>query len=103
MPRVLLALLVVGLTVYALVDCIRTDAAHVRRLPKALWVLVIVLIVLIGPLAWLVAGRGRPAARSALPEPPRPVAPDDDPGFLRDLDLERWRREHGDGDDPPRA
>lgn len=104
MLRALLALLVVGVTVYALVDCIRTDTAQVRQLPKPAWLLVIVLFVLIGPLAWLLVGRERPPPRAHRAEPLRPAAPDDDPEFLRDLDLERWQREQRDnGDDPPRA
>jgi len=28
---------------------------------------------------------------TAPPRPPRPVAPDDDPTFLRDLDEQMWR------------
>ncbi len=107
MPRVLLALLVVGLAVYALVDWSRTDAARVRLLPKLLWLLVIVLVALFGPLAWLLVGRDRGAGRARPVEPPRPMAPDDDPDFLRDLDIERWREERGDGDadgdDPQRV
>ena len=108
MPRVLFALLVVGLAVYALIDCARTDATRVRLLPKTLWMLVIVLVLLLGPLAWLLGGRDRGAGRAAPSGPQRPVAPDDDPDFLRDLDIERWRREErgdpdGDGDDPQRV
>ena len=107
MLRVLFALLVVGLAVYALVDWARTDPARVRVLPKMLWLLVIAFVLLLGPLAWLLVGRDRGAGRSGPVQPPRPVAPDDDPDFLRDLDIDRWRRERGDedagGDDPQRV
>ena len=87
--RVVLVLVVVGVTVYALVDCSRSDAQDVRLLPKPLWFLAVLLLPLVGGLLWLVAGRplDGPKAPAA-----RPVAPDDDPEFLRRLDLERRRR-----------
>lgn len=90
--RYLGLLLVFGLTLYALIDCIRTDDSEVKGLPKVLWVVVIVLIGLIGPIAWLVAGRDRRFRPPARPRPAGPVAPDDDPAFLREIDLERRRR-----------
>lgn len=42
-------------------------------------------------------GDGGPPRR-----PPRPVAPDDDPGFLRDLDDQMWRERH-EGSDPDKT
>jgi len=88
MLRVVAVLLVVGVMVYAFVDCVRADARDLRGLPRPAWLLVI-LVPLVGALAYLVAGRpvhttDEPAAR--------PLAPDDDPEFLRRLDLERRRR-----------
>jgi hypothetical protein len=87
--RVLLALITVGITIYAFVDCFRCTDEEVRTLPRPLWMLV-TLIPLVGGLAWLVSGRpavGRPVGR-----PVRPLAPDDDPDFLQSLD--RSFREH---------
>src|SRR4051794_18687855 len=86
--RVVLVLVVVGVMVYALVDCWRSDAQDVRLLPRSVWFLV-VLVPLVGGVMWLVAGQPRdePARPAA-----RPLAPDDDPEFLRRLDLERRRR-----------
>ncbi|MGN6243032.1 MAG: PLDc N-terminal domain-containing protein [Motilibacteraceae bacterium] len=111
------------LFVFALVDCIQTDESLVRNLPKAAWVLLIVLVPLVGSIAWLAAGRpaaeqrnqGRrqvawPAtATSGFPEYERPgsgrsgyiraaVAPDDDPEFLRTLGAEQRRHEQMLGD-----
>jgi hypothetical protein len=89
MLRVVLVLVVIGVTVYAVVDCSRSDAQDVRLLPKPLWFLAVLLLPPAGGLLWLVAGRpvdGPQAPRA------RPVAPDDDPEFLRRLDLERRRR-----------
>jgi hypothetical protein len=92
MLRVLLYALPLILAIYALVDLVQTDDDDVQGLPKLAWVALIVLIWIIGPIAWLVAGkRGRRlalpgrAARSAGPPPGRPLAPDDDPDFLRGL------------------
>jgi hypothetical protein len=82
---VLYGLVSLGLLVYALVDLVSTPASAVRTLPKALWFLV-VLPPLFGPAAWLLAGRPR-RGRGAQPAAPpaRPVAPDDDEDFLREL------------------
>jgi hypothetical protein len=91
-------LLVIGamvLVVYALLDCLRRPGDQVRGLPKVAWVAVILLLPVIGALAWLLAGRGRgPAGPPRRPE--RPVAPDDDPDFLWRLEQERRRREKRD-------
>ena len=43
-------------------------------------------------------GSGRPAPRPKPSEPPRPVAPDDDPDFLRDLDRKKRHRHQDDPD-----
>ena len=90
--RYLVVLLALGLTVYALIDCVRTDGAQVKAMPKALWIAVIVIVTVIGPIAWLLAGRDRGNSAKARPAPTGPVAPDDDPAFLRELDLQRRRR-----------
>lgn len=58
-------------------------------------VLVVVFALVVYALIRLLQGRdgdsGRPAAR-----PPRPVAPDDDAAFLRDLDRKRRQRDDSD-------
>ena len=77
------------LLVYAVVDLTRTPGAQVRTLPKPLWFLVLLLPVL-GPVAWLLAGRPKPGTPRAVPRvlPPDtgPArAPDDDEAFLRSL------------------
>ncbi|HET8615195.1 MAG TPA: PLD nuclease N-terminal domain-containing protein [Actinomycetales bacterium] len=88
------------LLVYCLVDCIQSDPADVRTLPKPIWVLLIIVLPLFGGIGWLLAGkpeRGAAAARqvswpstrtSGFPEHERPAppkGPDDDPDFLRSL------------------
>jgi hypothetical protein len=84
MPKLLigLGLALVILTVYTLVDCAVFDRKRIRGLPRWVWIFVIVLVPLIGPLLWLLVGHGRstPTSRSF-----RSVAPDDDLDFLRGL------------------
>jgi hypothetical protein len=97
MLRLLPVLLVLGLALLALIDCLARDGDEIRGLPKLLWVFVILLFPLLGSLAWFIAGRPREATGwgyggatgRTRPAPPRPVAPDDDPEFLRGLNKRR--------------
>ncbi|MFI5824568.1 PLD nuclease N-terminal domain-containing protein [Streptomyces rishiriensis] len=102
MLRYLPFLLVLALWIYAFVDCLNTPEEEVRGLPKVVWVIVILLFgeVLVGPVAWLVAGRARhaPAGGAASAGSPRTrqtewVAPDDNPEFLKSLENEKARSE----------
>ena len=92
MLRFLPYVLEIALLVYCLIDCIQTDVP--RNLSKTTWVFVIILLPLVGGIAWLVAGRPerRPARNVPWPstqtagfpeyERPRRSSPDDDPEFL---------------------
>ncbi|SJM54300.1 putative membrane protein [Actinomycetales bacterium JB111] len=117
MPRVLLAVVAVAVIVFALVDCARTDEDRMPvRIPKALWILLILFLPVLGGAAWIVASRlarpvaGSPATRGggsagsfgplgptsrppARPARNGPLAPDDDPDFLARLEADRRRRE----------
>ncbi|PKV87160.1 PLD nuclease N-terminal domain-containing protein [Streptomyces sp. TLI_146] len=81
MLRYLPFLLVLALWIYAFIDCLNTPEEEVRGLPKVVWVIVILLFgeVLIGPVAWLFAGRPRRAPAQSW------TAPDDNPEFLASL------------------
>lgn len=91
MGKFFLAVLAIALFVYALFDLIATPKDKIRgKLPKAVWVVILVPPVL-GPIIWLTVGHrriwnppssgGRPA-----PRPPfRPKGPDDDPDYLGGL------------------
>jgi hypothetical protein len=90
MLRVLPALLAIALTIYAAVDCIQTDEAGVRNLPKLVWVFLVLLFPVAGPAAWFIAGRPTPpqilgGGRPRGTGPQAPKGPDDDPDFLRRL------------------
>ncbi len=127
MFRYVIYALPIILGVYALVDCISTNASRIKGLPKFGWILLILFVPLIGPVAWLFAGRDRGEGRGPLAwlrgeSPPsrgtsNPLPPDDDPEFLRRLAkddraheqmLQQWERElrrrekdsrDGDGDE----
>jgi hypothetical protein len=89
-----------ALLVVALIDCLSADEHAIRALPRVAWVFLILLFSPIGAIAWFVAGRPVRAVRmsngqlwrpgNGFPEDQRPrrsgpLAPDDDPAFLRDL------------------
>lgn len=96
------------LWVYAFFDALTTPMQEARNLPKPLWMIVIVLFPAVGAILWLFLGRPRQSVpaqgdtpaqsdigRSASDldpsdfarpsDPSRPLGPDDDPDFLRDL------------------
>ena len=81
---VVYALVTLGLFAYAVVDLVTTPSASVRTLPKWLWA-VVVLPPLVGPVCWLLFGRPRRGRDADGAPPARPVAPDDDEDFLREL------------------
>lgn len=98
------AALIVGLTLYTLLDAVRTPAHEARTLPKWLWVLVTLLFPVVGPLMWLILGcpKAQPAAGGPRPgfgqrrgtPAPSVSSPDDDEEYLRWLKAkaERERR-----------
>jgi hypothetical protein len=111
MLRILPLLLVLALTIYAFIDCLNTPEEDVRVLPKPIWAMLILLLgtALIGPVAWLVAGKVRhgggaqdgsfgPRGGQQRGGPrggqrrQRFVAPDDNPDFLKSLGEETRRR-----------
>ena len=101
MLRALLAVVSIGLTIFALADCIQTEEKSVRGIPKWGWIVLIVLIPWAGPLTWLFVGKerngeaGTGLGRATGPRRQGPTAPDEDPEFLRKLDedIRRERRE----------
>ena len=136
---VLFVLFAVGVWAYCLIDAIMTPPEQLRSLTTMTWALLITVLPVIGAIAWLLAGRPRPAladaddaaapgghgpgsgrrkrsggtrpgGRWSLPAPTgsrqscgtareagqlRPIGPDDDPDFLREIER-RFR------DDPER-
>ena len=88
------------LLVYCVLNVITTPEEQVRNLPKLLWLFLVILLPLVGGVAWLVAGRPLGTSRPGglpykgnsgrFPEYDRPgravpQSPDDDEAFLRSL------------------
>ncbi|MGP9539523.1 PLD nuclease N-terminal domain-containing protein [Brachybacterium sp. AOP43-C2-M15] len=107
MARGIIAVLSIALTVFALADCVQTQDEKVRGLPKWAWIVLIVLIPWVGPITWLFVGKERKLGGGGGKDPRRgPLAPDEDPDFLRKLDEDirrerRERREQDGGEEPP--
>ena len=107
MLRVVAVLLGLAVYIWFIVDVLRTPRASTRTLPKFVWLLIVVLLPLLGGLLWILGGRPRSERRGPGRRRRGPVAPDDDPTFLRQLDAEAWsermRRRRGDGTNPDPA
>ena len=106
----LFVLIDLALLVIALISCLSAEEFEIRALPRIAWVFLILLFSPIGAIAWFVAGRPARPVRlsngttwrpgSGFPEQERPrrtapLAPDDDPEFLKSLGedqtrLQRW-------------
>ncbi|WP_213454204.1 PLD nuclease N-terminal domain-containing protein [Rhizomonospora bruguierae] len=128
MVRLYLLLFLSGLslTVVAVIGCLSAEPDRVRVLSRPVWLLVILLLPVAGAIAWFVTGRPLPVGTAPGQHPasgrtpPRPLAPDDNPEFLRSLDealgqersernqelFEHWeedlrRRRRADGEELP--
>jgi lysylphosphatidylglycerol synthetase-like protein (DUF2156 family) len=85
--RVALAVAVLVIFVYGLVDVIRTDGRLTRGISKPAWIVVMIVLPVIGAILWLLIGR--PRGTSPQQSQRHPTAPDDDPDFLRNLEARR--------------
>ncbi|WP_443052997.1 PLD nuclease N-terminal domain-containing protein [Streptomyces sp. NBC_01186] len=103
--RYLPFLLILAVWIYAFIDCLNTPENEVRKLPKVVWVIVILLFgqVLLGPVAWFAVGRPRRNAPygATRPQERRWVAPDDNPDFLKSLGKDDQPPASGESGPPP--
>ena len=92
------------LVVLALISCISAEPGQIRSLPRFAWIVLILLFPIVGSIVYFFAGRpvkpgswsGSWRAGAGFPEPPRPsrpIAPDDDPEFLRKIDQQKKRKD----------
>jgi hypothetical protein len=96
---------------YAIFDALTAPPERVRRLPKAIWLIIVLLLLDIGAIAWFIWGRPRAESNAprlqspfgrpgpAGPRGGRSLAPDDDPEFLKRL-RDDIRRNPTDDDNP---
>ena len=112
MLNVAFTLIAIVLWLYAIFDALTAPAERVRLLPKAIWLLIVLLLPEIGAVAWFIWGRPRARVDAPVRQSPfgwqsharprrgtRSVAPDDDPEFLKRLG-DDLRREAPDDDNP---
>lgn len=106
MARVVLIVLFIGVTVYALLDWWMNSK---RRTPggisRWIWLAVIVVIPFLGPLTWIIMRIvGDAEERQGLYDEPEPApgAPDDDAAFLDDVSKKIERRQGKPGREDPR-
>lgn len=94
MIRLIIGLGIVGLglLIYSLVECLQTPRHRIRVMPKLAWIAVIVLLPIIGASLWLGFGRVREPKKGAAASR-RPRSPDDDPDFLRQVEIQRRQRQ----------
>ncbi|MET4780982.1 PLD nuclease N-terminal domain-containing protein [Glaciihabitans sp. UYNi722] len=96
MARVYLIVGIISLafTIFSFIDCIRTRDEDVRGLPKIFWAILIVLLSPFGGILWFALGKERYSRSHAQVQANSgPVAPDDDPVFLRQLGEDKARDE----------
>lgn len=84
------AALAIGFWVYAVIDCVITDARRMRGIPKPAWVLVTIFLSVIGGALWFIIGKDRSGGRGGRHFD---RAPDDDPSFLHSLSADAAQEE----------
>ncbi len=95
MLRVVVVVAVLVVFVYGLVDVIRTDPRQTKGISKPAWIVVQIVLPVIGAILWFLIGRPRGTA-PVRTNYSHPIAPDDDPDFLRNLELRRRKQAEAD-------
>ena len=108
MLRVVVVVAVIVVFVYGLVDVIRTDPRQTKGISKPAWIVVQIVLPVIGAILWFLIGRPRGTSPVGT-NYSHPIAPDDDPSFLKNLRrdedqderIRRLEQELADLDDDP--
>lgn len=66
-----LSILVIALMIGALIDIIMRDDSQVKRLPKMVWIIIVILLPLIGGILWFALGREYGESGLRIPRMPR--------------------------------
>ncbi|WRS30386.1 PLD nuclease N-terminal domain-containing protein [Actinomycetaceae bacterium MB13-C1-2] len=104
MARLLLVLLAIALTVFAVADwATRSSEWTPGRVNRWLWLAVIVLLPVIGPLVWIIIGLVTRAEADRMPASSAPVnlPPDDNPEAISDVANRIVRRQKRTKPEPP--
>ncbi len=81
----LIFIALLGVWLYGLIDCARSDQDSPRNLPKWAWLLIIIFLGSPGAAAWLIIGRSRGTGPSPRRRSSKILPPDDNPEFLKHL------------------
>ncbi len=92
MLRVAAVILAVAFYIYCIIDVLRTPSTEARSLPKFVWLLLVILVPILGGLLWLALGRVWRMPGSRFGRRRGPLAPDDDPSFLKELGDDVWSK-----------
>jgi len=116
----IVALALLGLWIFCILDVISTEEVLVRNLPKLFWLLIVIILPDVGSIAWLLLGRPvgagfRLGSQVGVYRPQkRAIGPEDSPDFLASIErkrLQSWeqelkrreeelRRKHDEGESP---
>ena len=80
--------LIIAFTIFSVVHLVLTPRDQVRGIAKPAWIVLVILVPIVGGVLWFAVGRVR-AGESPRSARRGPVAPDDDPDFLRKLGREK--------------
>ena len=80
----LIFVVLLGVWLFGLIDCARSNQDAPRNLPKWAWLLIIIFLGSPGAIAWLIVGRQKSVGQPRL-RPKRILPPDDNPEFLKKL------------------
>ncbi len=83
---------VVAAIVWSIVDIALIDARRVRGMPKAGWIVLVLLLPVVGSVLWFLLGRERLTAAGRYAAMGT-VAPDDDPAFLNQLNRDKEQQQ----------
>jgi hypothetical protein len=89
---VLLVVVAVGFVVWSVVDIALIDRGRIRGLPRGGWLVLVILLPVVGAVLWVLLGRERLSAAGRYAAT-GPIAPDDDPAFLNQLNRDKEQQQ----------